>query len=170
MIKGEGTDIDTKLLEVILNENDFYEKQSQKMLKDETMRLMAEVVEGWSVEIAKDEMRINEEEIGMYTAKLLPFGSYVLDLRSNSSDIDFICVCPNFIQRDTHFFKGLTMKLQARPEITLLSARTSAKVPIITFHYKDIEIDISFCQLQTETLPRDIEKTISLDLLGNIKD
>lgn len=44
-------------------------------------------------------MRINQDEIYVYTAKLLPFGSYVLDLRSNSSDIDFICVCPNFIQR-----------------------------------------------------------------------
>ena len=41
MIKGDGSAIDTKLLEVILNENDFYEKQSQKMLKDETMRLMS---------------------------------------------------------------------------------------------------------------------------------
>ena len=100
------------------------------------------------MEIAKNEMRINEEEIGDYTAKLLPFGSYVLDLRSNSSDIDFICVCPNFIQRETHFFQGLAQKLQARPDITHLATRTNARVPIITFHYKDIEIDISFCQLR----------------------
>ena len=33
-IKGEGQDIDTKSMEEILNENDFYEKQSQKVLKD----------------------------------------------------------------------------------------------------------------------------------------
>lgn len=63
------------------------------------MRFICDIVEEWSIEIAKHEMRINQEEIHSYTAKLLPFGSYVLDLRSNSSDIDFICVCPNFIQR-----------------------------------------------------------------------
>ena len=33
-IKGEGNDIDTKLMEEILNENDFYERPNQKLLKD----------------------------------------------------------------------------------------------------------------------------------------
>lgn len=37
-------------------------------------------------------------------AKVLPFGSHVLDLRSNSSDIDLVCVVPNFVTRDIHFF------------------------------------------------------------------
>jgi hypothetical protein len=46
----------------------------------------------------------------------------------------------------------------------------SARVPIITFEYKDIEVDISFCQLKTETIPRDIEKVISMDLLNTITD
>ena len=63
------------------------------------MKFICDIVEEWSIEIAKNEMRINQDFIYSYTAKLLPFGSYVLDLRSNSSDIDFICVCPNFIQR-----------------------------------------------------------------------
>jgi len=86
-------------MEDILNENDFYEKQSQKILKDEAMKFIVDLVENWSIGIARYEMRINEEEIHHYTAKLLPFGSYVLDLKSNSSDIDMICVCPNFINR-----------------------------------------------------------------------
>ncbi len=115
-------------------------------------------------------MRINEDEVKNYKAKLLPFGSYVLGLRSNSSDLDFICVCPHFIQRDIHFFEGLTKKFQNRPEIKGLNALVSARVPIITFEYKDIEVDISFCQLKTETIPRDIEKVISMDLLNTITD
>ena len=170
MLKGEGTDIDTKLMEEILNDNDFYEKHSQKILKDEAMKFICDIVEQWSIQIAKNEMRINQDEIYQYTAKLLPFGSYVLDLKSNSSDIDLICVCPNFIQRETHFFEQLAGRLMARSEIKNLATRTNAKVPIITFEYKEIDIDISFCQLQTETVPRDIEKVISLDLLNTIKD
>jgi poly(A) polymerase Pap1 len=34
-----------------------------------------------------------------YSAKLLLFGSYVLGLNSNDSDIDVVCVVPNFINR-----------------------------------------------------------------------
>lgn len=113
------------------------------------MKFICDIVEQWSIQIAKNEMRINQDEIYQYTAKLLPFGSYVLDLRSNSSDIDLICVCPNFIQRETHFFDQLANRLLAKPEIRNLATRANAKVPIITFEYKEIEIDISFCQLQT---------------------
>lgn len=53
MVKGEGTDIDTKLMEEILNENDYYEKPTQKILKDEAMRFICDIVEQWSIEIAK---------------------------------------------------------------------------------------------------------------------
>lgn len=54
MIRGEGNDIDTKLMEEVLNENEFYERPSQKNLKDETMRFLKGAVEQWSVEIAKN--------------------------------------------------------------------------------------------------------------------
>jgi len=63
------------------------------------MKFVKKVVDDWSVEIAKTEMRISQDEVNNYTAKLLPFGSYVLDLKSNTSDIDLICVCPHFIKR-----------------------------------------------------------------------
>ena len=53
MIKGEGTDIDTKLMEEILNENEYYEKPTQKILKDEAMKFICDIVEQWSSDIAK---------------------------------------------------------------------------------------------------------------------
>lgn len=40
----------------------------------------------------------------------------------------------------------------------------------MTFIYKDTDIDISFCQLPTETVPRDIEKVITKDLVDSIED
>ena len=131
------------------------------------MKFICDLVQQWSMDIAKHEMRINEDEIHQYTAKLLPFGSYILDLKSHSSDIDLICVCPNFIQRSTHFFDQLKQKLMDEKEVKHLATRENAKVPIITFFFKDINIDISFCQLKEETIPRDIERTISNDLLKN---
>lgn len=46
----------------------------------------------------------------------------------------------------------------------------SARVPIITFDYKEINIDISFCKLEEETIPRDIERVINMDLINKILD
>ena len=48
-IKGEGADIDTKLMDEILNDNDYYEKPNQKILKDEAMKFICEIVEQWSI-------------------------------------------------------------------------------------------------------------------------
>jgi poly(A) polymerase len=47
---------------------------------------------------------------------------------------------------------------------------TNARVPIITFVYRDTDIDISFCQLNQETVPRDIERVITNDLVESITD
>ena len=49
MIKGEGADIDTKLMEEILNEYDYYEKPTQKILKDQAMKFICDIVEQWSI-------------------------------------------------------------------------------------------------------------------------
>ena len=95
-------------MEAVLHENDFYEKANQKQLKDEALKFVKNVVEDWSISIARTERRINNDELPNYTAKVLTFGSYVLDLRSNSSDIDLVCVVPHFINRETHFFQDLS--------------------------------------------------------------
>ena len=46
-------------MEEILIDNDFYEKHSQKLLKDEAMKVIIDLVEQWSIGIARYEMRIN---------------------------------------------------------------------------------------------------------------
>lgn len=43
-------------------------------------------------------------------------------------------------------------------------------VPIITFDYKEINIDISFCKLEEETIPRDIERVLNMDKINRISD
>lgn len=120
------------------------------------MKFMKKLVDNWSSEIAKTEMKITADEVNNYTAKLLPFGSYVLDLKSNSSDIDLICVCPVFIKRDTHFFQDLALLIESDPDVTNMTKVINARVPIMTFIYKDTDVDISFCYLMSETIPRDI--------------
>lgn len=135
-IKGEGNDLDSQLIENVLIENDFYEKESQRLLKKEALEFVKSNVDKWSLQIAKDEKKINKDELPNYTAKILTFGSHVLDLRSNSSDIDLVCVVPNFVNRENHFFVGLAGRLEQEPGVEGLTRVTTSKVPIITFDYK----------------------------------
>lgn len=110
--------------------------------------------------VAKNEKKISPEEIPNYSARVLPFGSYVLDLNSNDSDVDVICVVPNFIDREKHFFGGLAEILEGKPGVKNLLRIPNSSVPIITFDYKGLPIDISFSQLNREIVPRDIDKKL----------
>lgn len=64
----------------------------------------------------------------------------------------------------------MSSRFEKDPEVKGLSVRKFAKVPIITFDYKEINIDISFCRLEEETIPRDIERVINMDLINKIGD
>ena len=50
-------------------------------------------------------------------AKLYTFGSYRLKVDTRDGDIDTICVVPNFIDRETHFFKKLYNILKSHPSV-----------------------------------------------------
>ena len=69
------------------------------MAKIEAFEFLKRIIETWSLNIAKTEKRISKEEMNNYVARVLVFGSYVLELNSNDSDVDVICVVPNFINR-----------------------------------------------------------------------
>lgn len=51
-----------------------------------------------------------------------------------------------------------------------LSKITTASVPIISFEFKDLPIDISFSQLNLEIVPKDIEKNLPTELINSILD
>ena len=48
-------------MEDVLKEHDFYEKPQQKLLREETMKFVKKVVDDWSIEIAKTDMRISQD-------------------------------------------------------------------------------------------------------------
>jgi hypothetical protein len=59
-IPGCGNNIDNQLIESVLRENDFYEKETQKQMKETALRFVKGVIEEWSIEIAKNEKKINK--------------------------------------------------------------------------------------------------------------
>lgn len=68
-------------------------------------------------------------------------------MSSRRGDIDMVCTCPKFIERTTHFEEELYRRLEGNENVKGLSNIRTARVPIITFKYKDQDIDISFAQI-----------------------
>ena len=67
----------------------------------------------------------------------------------SGADVDALCVAPHHINRGDFFDKFYKL-LQFQKEVKELRAIQEAFVPVIKFRYKDIEIDMTFAQIQTK--------------------
>jgi poly(A) polymerase len=87
---------------------------------------------------------------------IFPFGSYLLGVCSQTSDIDVLCVCPRFVKKP-HFFQMLYELLLHDPRVSALTKIESAYVPIMTMCFGGIDIDISFAAVDLPTIPDDLD-------------
>jgi poly(A) polymerase len=83
-------------------------------------------------------------------------GSYRLGLNEVGMDIDTICVAPRMVTRQD-FFETLKLILEDHESIENLVAISGAAVPIITFDYGDVNIDLLFAQLPLDSVPESID-------------
>ena len=87
-----------------------------------------------------------EEEAIAAGGKLYISGSHKLGVREPKADIDTVCVVPNFITKD-HFFTILKEELRSQPLVTEFNSVETAVVPLITFDFDNVSIDLLFARL-----------------------
>jgi poly(A) polymerase len=87
---------------------------------------------------------------------VLTSGSYRLGLNERGTNIDTICVAPRMVTRDD-FFDSLKVILEDRDEVENLSAVETAKVPIITFDFDGVNLDLLFAQLPLDAVPETLD-------------
>ena len=83
--------------------------------------------------------------------RLFAFGSYKLDVHSLGDDVDLLCVGPNFLTRDM-FFDELGEMLITNSCVENFIPVRNAYVPVMSFKYNGIDIDMVYAQLQIELL------------------
>lgn len=88
--------------------------------------------------------------------KLYTSGSYRLGVHEPGADIDTICVTPSICERED-FFGELKETLLAHKDVTNLNSVETAKVPIITFDWEEVNIDLLFARLQQISVPDSID-------------
>ena len=107
-------------------------------------------------------------------------GSFRLGVHEPGADIDSICVAPNMITRE-HFFgtsidrltgkvmkdpSSLAERIRNHPDVTNFNAVESAAVPILTFDWEGVNIDLLFARLASSTVPTDLDIDDDLVLDG----
>ncbi|TMW68649.1 hypothetical protein Poli38472_006117 [Pythium oligandrum] len=84
--------------------------------------------------------------------QILVSGSYRLGVNEPGADIDTICVAPRHVTRED-FFSTLKDIFLKHPKVTNLVAIEGAIVPILTFDYEEINIDLQIAILPRNTIP-----------------
>ncbi|GLD95102.1 hypothetical protein PINS_up003727 [Pythium insidiosum] len=84
--------------------------------------------------------------------QILVSGSYRLGVNEPGADIDTICVAPRHVTRED-FFTSLKDIFLKNPKVSNLVAIEGAIVPILTFDYEEINIDLQIAILPRNTIP-----------------
>lgn len=100
--------------------------------------------------------------------QLFTSGSYRLGVHEPGADIDTILVAPNVCQRQDFFGTtledsnqrdptSLAERIRNHPDVTNFVPVEGAAVPILTFDWEGINIDLLFARLNTNTVPPDFD-------------
>eukprot|EP00116_Pleurobrachia_bachei_P007409 sb/3467671/ len=98
--------------------------------------------------------------------KIFTFGSYRLGVHTRGADIDTLLVAPRHLDR-SDFFSSFYELLVNHPDVTDLRSIEEAYVPVMKFHFKNIEIDLLFARLALQSVP-DNMSLVDVDLLKNL--
>ena len=95
--------------------------------------------------------------------QLFTSGSYRLGVHEPGADIDTILVAPAICER-TDFFgtddedeSSLGFRIRQHADVTNFVAVRGAAVPLLTFDWEGINIDLLFARLNTNTVPQDFD-------------
>jgi len=109
----------------------------------------------WIIRIAKKK-GYSEDVQRAAGGKLYTSGSYRLGVHEPGADIDTICVTPSICEKED-FFGELKETLLAHKDVTNLNSVEGARVPIITFDWEEVNIDLLFARLQQVSVPESID-------------
>jgi poly(A) polymerase Pap1 len=83
--------------------------------------------------------------------RIYTFGSYALGVSGPAADVDTLLVGPRHVPRDAFFerFPAFLIAQAGPGVVTELTCRSTAYVPVISFLYRGVEIDLLYAQACT---------------------
>jgi len=131
------------------------ETQAEQQKRSTVMAEITELFRAWVASVCESKGVPHELAIKA-GGQVLTSGSYRLGINEKGMDIDTICVAPQPVTRED-FFGSLQAILEDHDSVENLSSIPGAAVPIITFDYDGINIDLLFALLPLDAVPEDFD-------------
>jgi poly(A) polymerase len=141
---------------IFINQEIKIESDLEMTRRDQVLDKVRTIFINWVKFIAIQVLHMPEEVAEEAGGELFVSGSHKLGVRDIGADIDTVCVAPNFCTRD-HFFTYLKVELEKRPEVTNLLPVETARVPVISFDFQNVSIDLLFCRFSSSEVPRNLD-------------
>jgi poly(A) polymerase len=111
---------------------------------------------GWVQFVATEVLHLSIEEAEEAGGEMFVSGSQRLGVRDIGADIDVVCVAPNFCTKE-HFFTFLQDIFLNHPDVTEFNAVGEAFVPLMSFDFRKVSIDLLFARLAENSVPADVD-------------
>eukprot|EP00814_Leptocylindrus_danicus_P009987 CAMPEP_0116013052 /NCGR_PEP_ID=MMETSP0321-20121206/5495_1 /TAXON_ID=163516 /ORGANISM="Leptocylindrus danicus var. danicus, Strain B650" /LENGTH=722 /DNA_ID=CAMNT_0003482525 /DNA_START=32 /DNA_END=2201 /DNA_ORIENTATION=- len=165
----------SKCLEAYSGEHIPIEQVQEIQRRERVLNSMSQLCREWIEGVCRDQLRMSEELVQAASGNgrnlMFTSGSFRLGVHEPGADIDSICVAPNMITRE-HFFgtsidrltgkvmkdpSSLAERIRNHPDVSNFNAVESAAVPILTFDWEGVNIDLLFARLASSTVPADLD-------------
>eukprot|EP00629_Pelagomonadales_sp_RCC1024_P003227 CAMPEP_0119280962 /NCGR_PEP_ID=MMETSP1329-20130426/23746_1 /TAXON_ID=114041 /ORGANISM="Genus nov. species nov., Strain RCC1024" /LENGTH=507 /DNA_ID=CAMNT_0007281563 /DNA_START=140 /DNA_END=1660 /DNA_ORIENTATION=+ len=131
------------------------ESEDELRRRQSVLREMNRLFQDWVRRVCESKGLSKElaEEAG---GRLYTSGSYRLGVHEPGADIDSVCVAPNHCTR-AEFFGSLKEMLLQHPQVENLRSVETALVPIMTFDFDTVNIDLLFAHLPLNAIPTNLD-------------
>ena len=139
-----------------------FETAEVMTLRTRSIQYLQEIVETWYLKVGVEQKKMERVLLESKKAKVLVFGSYRLGVHFAGTDIDTICVFPNFITKE-EFLDDFKQYLSKYDNISDVLRIQEAQTPIIKVKVNGISFDLLFASVDMQYInsQNDIEKMIS---------
>lgn len=138
-----------ELLEYI-EQNGIYDTEEAAARRTRVINRLWAMLRAWAVSIGTAKGVPDEQLAEGGGIQIQVYGSTRLEVHNYSSDMDLLCIAPEFLQK-SDFFSSFCDTLSACPDVDNLLSIPEAYTPVIKFVMMGISIDLVFTSLQ---LPR----------------
>ena len=120
--------------------------QSVEVLNDQNAAVLklGEVVRRWEQRVASSKGFVDKSE---KACQLLCIGSHKLGVHLKGSDIDLLCIAPNWLHRHD-FNTSLLELIQVTEGVGQIRPVPHASVPVLKFNLDGVDIDLLFARLE----------------------
>mmetsp|Transcript_30566 Transcript_30566/g.64673 ORF Transcript_30566/g.64673 Transcript_30566/m.64673 type:complete len:841 (+) Transcript_30566:31-2553(+) len=170
-----------------VSENVSLESEEGIRTRERVLVKMGNLHRDWIQSVAT-KRGLNRDAIASAGGELFTSGSYRLGVHEPGADIDTIAVAPNICTREDFFGSGyispnkiegdeedstpqrdpesLAERIRCHPDVTNFVPVENAAVPILTFDWEGINIDLLFARLNTPSVPSNFDIDNDMVLSG----